>query len=204
MKVRAIRPAWARPGAPAAALALVGVTGMMVRAASGTRDVEGIGWWAIPAIGLLVGLPAVIVLVYLVLRRRNVRLEIDEDTLSHFDLRGRRITVERDRAVSVHDLALTTRMESGRAMVVADEDGAALLSLWHTTWNPRDLARLWARLDWPVHDTQHVPVDAARTGFPGLRLPVGFTNPVRTALLGLLGVLGYAVGWVALMVMITS
>jgi hypothetical protein len=200
--VRAVRPAWTRPGAPVAVLMLAGVVAAVVRAASGNRDVEGLGWWAIPAVGLLVGIPAVIALVYLVLRRRNVRLEIDEGTLSHCDLRGRRTTIDRDRAVSVHDLELKTRMETGRVTVVADQDGTALLSLWHTTWDQQDLTWSWKRLGWPVHVTQRVPVDVARTRFPGLRLPVGFTNPGRTALLAVVGVLGYAVAWVALMVMV--
>ncbi|MCO6009811.1 hypothetical protein NE236_33050 [Actinoallomurus purpureus] len=32
------------------------------------------------------------------------------------------------------------------------------------------------------HAEQQIPVDVARARFPGLRLPVGFTSPVRIAL----------------------
>ncbi len=85
------------------------------------------------------------------------------------------------------------------------KDGAALLTLWHKTWSPWELTRLWSGLGWSVSGAaEHLPVDLARTRFPGIRLPVGFTNAGRTAMLVTIGVFGYAGVWVAVMVIITG
>lgn len=201
--LRPMRAAWTRPGAPAVLSVVWGVGLAVAMAAFGNRYGDGFGWVGVAAVGVLLAVPAVLTVGYLVLRGR-MRLEVTDGTLVHHDLRGRRTSVDTAAVRSVHDLVLTNRTEQRAATVLAGEGGAALLVLWHKTWEPWALSRLWSALGWEARERETLPVAAAPSRFPGIRLPVGFVKPLRTAFVAVLSVFGYLAVWIATMVAITG
>lgn len=201
--LRPVRPAWMRPAGSTVFALVWGIGLAFAMAAFGNRYGDGFGWLGVAGVGVLLAVPAVLIVGGLVLRNR-MRIDVDDGTLVHTDPRGRRVTVDSAAVRSVHDLMLTNRSEQRFATVVAGEGGAALLVLWHKTWDPGELGRLWSGLGWPVHQIEPMPVATAPTRFPGIQLPGSFVRPFRTAGLVVLCVFGYVFTWIAVMVGVTG
>lgn len=197
--VRATRPWWTQLGAWAVGVAALALGGAMLRAANGRGNEPGVGWWAVPVVLSLVALPAVALLAYLVMRRRNLRLELRGDQLSRYDVRGRQTTVERTRIAWVVEASLTHGVETRDVAILVGDDGAPLLALWLRNWDRYELTALWSALDRPVERIAR-PVAAARAEFPGLPLPVSFAHPSRTALIAVLCVFAYIAAWAGALV----
>jgi hypothetical protein len=206
--VRAARPVWLAVPAPAIATAVIGLLTVLVTAAFGTDAVGGLGAWAVVAIGALIAVPAAPIVGVVILRRRNRRLELDDDTLSHVDDWGRRTTIRRDRIAAVCRVPLLMNIEYGEATVVTDRRGRALLSLWHKHWDADRLEPVWSALGRPVRshaaNTGTYRAEQARAAFPGLWLPLPFTHPFAVAGVAVTLVLAYVAGWIAVMVAVTA
>jgi hypothetical protein len=192
-----------RPSAATVFGVVWGIGVAVAMAAFGNRYGDGMGWLGVAGVGVLLVLPATLVLGYLVLRDR-MRVEVEDGTLAHRDMRGRRTVLGSAAVRSVHELTLTNLSEQRSATIVVGTDGTTLLVLWRATWNPHELGRLWQELGWPVRQTGSMPAATAHTRFPGLRLPATFVRPLRTAGTVTLGVLVYVSAWVAVMVTLSA
>jgi len=196
-EVRAVRPLWTRIGAGAVVFMVLGVAAAMVRAAGGTH---GVGWLAVPLVLSLLLAPAAIVGVYLLRRHRNLRLVLDGDTLTHRDVRGLATAVEVSQVASVFELTVSMRTEQREVTVLVNDAGAALLALWHGDWDRAERRALWKRTGLQVL-TAAAPAASAPARFPGLRLPVSFTHPYRTAMIAVTCVFAYVAAWVTVLVL---
>jgi hypothetical protein len=203
---RAARPGWTAVPAPAIATAVIGVLTAVVTAAFGNDSVDGLGWWAFPAVGALIAGPGVLIAGFALQRMRNRCLELDERTLSHVDEWGRRTAIPRDRIAAVHRVPLLMNIEYGEVTVVTDRRGRVLLSLWHKHWDLDRLDRLWSALGVPSrsHLGGVLRAAPARAAYPGLSLPAPFTHPFAVAGVAVALVLTYVGGWIAVMMAITS
>jgi hypothetical protein len=201
--LRPARSPLTRPTAPMALSVVFGIGLAAAMAAFGNRYGDGFGWLGVAGVAVLLAVPVVLVVGYLVLRNR-MRIEVSDRTLVHRDLRGRVTTIDTAAVRSVHDVVLTNLSERRSATVLAGEGAAALLVLWHKTWDPWELNRLWSSLGWQVQERETLPASAAPTRFPGVRLPITFVRPFRTAVVAVVCVFGYLGAWIAVMVAITG
>lgn len=188
---------WTRIGAGAVGFFVLAVTLAMVRAAGGTH---GVGWLAVPLVLSLLLAPAVLVGVYLLRRHRNLRLVLDGDTLTHHDVRGRATAVDVRKVASVFELTVSMRTEQREVSVLVDGAGAVLLALWHGDWGRGERRALWAKTGLTVLSAA-TQASAAAGRFPGLRLPVSFVHPYRTAMIAVTCVFAYVAAWVTVLVL---
>jgi hypothetical protein len=202
-EVRAVRPWWTRVGTRTIVLASLAMVGVVLRMAVGRQGGPGIGWWAVPVVSSLLVLPVVFVLVYLVLRRRNMRLVLDDGTLTYFDVRGRPTVIEVCRITTVFELTLSVGKEHREFSVPVDIAGTVLLTLWHKDWDDNERGTLWSKMGRRVVQGS-MPAAQARDRFPGLRIPMGFLRPVRTAVIGLVCFFAYGGAWVTMLVLTLS
>jgi hypothetical protein len=196
-EVRAARPVWTRVGAGAVGFFVLAVVLAMTRAAGGTH---GVGWLAVPLVLSLLLAPAVLVGLYLLRRHRNLRLVLAGDTLTHHDVRGRTTAVDVRQVASVFELTVSMRTEQREVTVLVDGAGAVLLALWHGDWERAQRRALWAKTGLTVL-TATAQAAAAPARFPGLRLPVSFVHPYRTAMIAVTCVFAYAAAWVTVLVL---
>jgi len=193
----------------AGALGLILAT---ARAGFGSRRYEdsGVGWWAVPAIGALIGVPLLVVGVGLWLRGRNQRIVLDDATLTIHDQLGRGTPWPRSQITGLRYVPLRTNQEQGAATLLLGEGRRVLATLWHKTWDLDRLAPLATALGVDI-ETSTVPRDAdgltvaeARRRYPGIDIPVLFRRPLAIGCLGGLLAIAYVAAWVAVMVALTG
>jgi hypothetical protein len=210
--IRAAPTALVRVGPYAVIVGVLGLILATLRAAFGSPRYEnsGIGWWAIPAIGALLGLPLLALAVALWLRRRNLRIVLDDATLTVRDQYGRSASWPREEIKVLWHVPLRTNQEQGAVILLLGEGKRVLATLWHKTWDLDRLAPLANALGVTIEasalprEAEGLTVADARRRYPGIEIPVSFVHPLALGCLGGLTVMAYAAAWVAMMVMLSG
>ncbi|MFD9950332.1 hypothetical protein ACFWYW_56645 [Nonomuraea sp. NPDC059023] len=141
-----IKSQWARRAPAFGAFVALMALGTLNLAVGSSGN--GLGLLAAPAMALLLGVPGLLLVIYLVLRRRNLRLTLDERQLRYRDWRGRGWTIDLADLHRVHYLDITRPGASPRkqwAVLEGPPDQPPRL-LWRQDWKPFDLQDLWQDL----------------------------------------------------------
>ncbi|GGN93698.1 hypothetical protein GCM10010112_82250 [Actinoplanes lobatus] len=200
-----------RIGPSAAVVGLLALTGITLRGAFGSprRGVEGVGWWAVPAIGsMFLLLFAFIAALWL--RRRIMRIMLDDTTLTVRNWWGPDASWPRAEIKVLWYVPLRTNLEQGAVVLLLGEGERVLATLWHKAWDLQRLEPLAVALGVNIeasalpHDTAGLTADEARRRYPGIEIPVSFTHGIALGCLGGLIVIAFMAAWVALMVALSG
>jgi hypothetical protein len=210
--IRAAPLARIRLTLPAAAVlvAVLILTTLRMAFGSTRRGVAGLGWWSVPATGILLGLPALAGAVVLWLRERNVRIVLDDGTLTVHHQFGRSVSWPRREIKALRYVPLRTSQEQGAAVLVLGAGGRVLTTLWHNAFKLDQLAPLATALGVDIersarpHESDGLTIAEARRQYPGIEIPARFTHGLAIGCLGGLLVLGYVAAWVAALVLLTG
>ncbi|AVT38713.1 hypothetical protein C6W10_22285 [Plantactinospora sp. BB1] len=145
--------------------------------------------------GLTVGLPAAVGVlmimwppalagwIYAALRRRNLRLEFDDECLVHVNVWRQRIVIPRTEIRAAHVLSFDGPAGvPAQVVIVMGRDGAVALSLWEPRWNVDRTTKFFGGLvrvfGQPLGDT----LDTVRAAIPGLPVPFRVAHPFLAVL----------------------
>jgi hypothetical protein len=209
--IRAVPTPLVRIGPYTVIMAILALVLVTLRAAFGSprHEHSGIGWWAIPAIGALLGLPLLALAVVLLLRR-SLRIVLDDVTLTVRDQYRRSTSWPREQIKALRYVPLRTNQERGSVVLLIGERKRVLGTLWHKAWNLDQLAPLATALDIDIEasalprEVEGLTIAEARQRYPGIHIPVSFVHPFALGCLGTLLVVAYVAAWVAAMVLLTG
>ena len=159
------------------------------------------------AVGMLTIMwpPALAGWTYAAVRRRNLRLEFDDQCLVHVNVRRQRIVIPRTQIRAVHVLSFDDPSGVPAAVVIVmGRDGAVALSLWEPRWDVDRTTRFFGGL---VRMFGHPPgttLDSVRATIPGLPVPFRVAHPFLAVLAGWAAFTGYAAVVLGLVVAVAT
>jgi hypothetical protein len=164
--------------------------------------------FSVPAavvVGLIVGLPAAAAVLtilwlpalagwtYAAVRRRNLRLELDDRRLVHVGVWRRCTVIPRTEIEAAHVVSFDGPAGVPAWVVtVMGRDGAVVLSLWEPRWDVDRTTEFFGGLVRMFGRPLGTTLATVRATIPGLRVPFPVAHPLLAMLAGWVAFTGYA------------
>jgi hypothetical protein len=160
---------------------------------------------AAAAVLTIIWLPAMAGWTFAAVRRRTLRLELDDQRLVLVDVWRRRTVIPRTEIKAAHVVSFDGPAGiPAWAVTVMGRDGAVALSLWEPRWDVDRTTAFFGGLvrmvGWPPGTT----LATVRATDPGLRVPFPVAHPLLAALAGWVAFTGYAAVVLGIVLAVTA
>jgi hypothetical protein len=149
------------------------------------RGSAGAGWWAFPTVAAAVLVPLIWTAAFMVLRRLNARIVLDDGVLYvRNSLRRWILSVDTNDITGLHpvDVRVSDQTRPDRVIITSRDNRPCIIDT--RIWQPNQIRLLWNRLGAPTSAKQTLPWKELPRDYPGVRMPWLQVHPGSAIALG--------------------